>query len=177
MEPSDFARRLRGMHTIRPARLLPLVALAMLLASCSSTGAGPGATAGPTTTAPTSIHTAEAAADAVRAISPLFDGIEPKDPNLIGQGSYWEAVPLDSATPPSGWTVTYVVGWGDCQAGCIDRHSWTWTVAADGSTTFVGEEGSVMTSEMLASLQAASVTSGAGGRVTAGTGMPRGAAR
>ena len=30
--------------------------------------------------------------------------------------------------------VTFEVGWGDCQAGCIDRHTWTWDGGADGST-------------------------------------------
>jgi hypothetical protein len=37
-------------------------------------------------------------------------------------------------------------GWGDCQAGCISRHTWTVTLAGDGSMTVV-ESGSPLSDE------------------------------
>jgi carboxypeptidase family protein len=104
---------------------------------------------------------------AVRARTPLFDGLERKDPNLIGQGSWWDAPQgIDS------YPITVQVGWGDCQAGCIDRHTWTWDVGLDGSTAFGREEGSPLTDDVLAGLQGQSRSQGIGGRVTAGPTCP-----
>ena len=39
------------------------------------------------------------------------------------------------------YTVTFVVGWGDCPAGCINRHSWTFAVSKDGAVTIAAEQG------------------------------------
>lgn len=68
---------------------------------------------------------------------PLFDTFGPLNPDVIGLDRWWETQPLDGTVPPTGWTVRFTAGWGDCQAGCIDRHSWTWNVTADGTVTFV----------------------------------------
>ena len=43
---------------------------------------------------------------------------------------------------PGTWQVVYTVGWGDCQAGCIDQHTWTYQVTPDGTVTLISEEGS-----------------------------------
>ncbi|HSJ24706.1 MAG TPA: hypothetical protein VK929_08575 [Longimicrobiales bacterium] len=40
-----------------------------------------------------------------------------------------------------GWRLDYSVGFGDCPAGCIDRHTWSFAVAADGGVTFLGASG------------------------------------
>jgi hypothetical protein len=40
-----------------------------------------------------------------------------------------------------GWQVTVTKGWGDCQAGCIERHTWVFAVDATGTVTLVSEEG------------------------------------
>lgn len=40
-----------------------------------------------------------------------------------------------------GWRLDYSVGFGDCPAGCIERHTWSFAVAADGSVTFLGASG------------------------------------
>ncbi len=145
--------------------LLPLLA-ALLVAACGGTGSSPT----PTASAP--VDTPEAAAAAVKARIPLFDRIGPLDPNVIGADRWWEAVPLDAATPPAGWAITFTAGWGDCQAGCIDRHTWTWNVARDGTLTFVAEAGSMPTEEILAGLRGAATGTGAGGRVVAGPTCP-----
>jgi hypothetical protein len=33
------------------------------------------------------------------------------------------------------------IGWGDCPAGCIDKHRWTFTVDKAGTVTKTGETG------------------------------------
>ena len=104
---------------------------------------------------------------AIRARTPLFDGIAARNPDLIGQGSFWEAETTDD-----GWRITFEVGWGDCQAGCIDRHDWTWDVAKDGGVTFVAEEGSLPAEEVIAGLHAASTATGVGGSATGGPTCP-----
>ena len=37
--------------------------------------------------------------------------------------------------------VTVRIGWGDCQAGCIDEHTWVYAVSPDGSVTLQSEGG------------------------------------
>ena len=65
-----------------------------------------------------------------------FTGILRLDRNLIGQGSWW-----DAEAQPSGFRVQVEIGWGDCPAGCIDRHDWVFDVTADGTLTLVEETG------------------------------------
>lgn len=40
-----------------------------------------------------------------------------------------------------GWRLDYSVGYGDCPAGCIARHYWTFVVQPDGRVTYVGSRG------------------------------------
>ena len=82
-------------------------------------------------------------------------------------GSWWDAEAVDG-----GWRVTVEVGWGDCPAGCIDRHTWTWDVAADGRTAFGGETGTPLADQVLAGLQDASRAQGLGGWAIAGPACP-----
>ena len=105
--------------------------------------------------------------DAIRARVPLFDGIDARNPDLIGQGTFWTA----DATG-DGWRVTFETGWGDCPAGCIDRHTWTWDVAADGAITFIAEDGSPLTEDILAAMQASSTRTGVAGRALGGPTCP-----
>ncbi len=160
-------RRQRAMRRRRGLGLFlarPLLALSLLavVAGCAATG--PATT--PAATSP-DVSTADGAMAAVRARSPLFDGIARKDPNLIGQGSWWDAAASNGA-----WQVTVEVGWGDCQAGCIDRHTWHWTVARDGSLTFGGEQGTALADDVLGGLQDASTSQGIGGWAVAGPTCP-----
>lgn len=146
-----------------------LAVLALMLAACGGSGGSAGGTPAPTSP---SIDTPAAAAAAIKARTPWFDGIDALDPNVIGADRYWEARPLDGASPPSGWTVTFTVGWGDCQAGCIDRHTWTWRVVRDGTLTFDTEAGSALTEDVLAGLRGSATVRGVGGRVGAGPTCP-----
>jgi hypothetical protein len=170
MEPMPRFRRLapmmptrRPVPAARAALVLATLVLGLLVAACGGAGTPSGSpvpSAGP-------IETLDAAVAAIRARAPLFDGIAPHNPDLIGQASSWKAEPS-----ADGWRVTFQVGWGDCPSGCIDRHTWTWDVARDGTVTFVGEDGSALTEDQLAAMRAAATTAGVGGRVTGGPTCP-----
>lgn len=144
----------------RPLSLLGIL-VAMLLAAC-----GGGTTASPTGS-PMTVDSPEGAARQVAATSPLFEGIGPRDPDLIGQASWWEA-----ASTSDGWRVTFRVGWGDCPAGCIDEHTWTYDVTKDGSVSFVEERGTPVPPDVLDGLRAAVQATGVAGRVLAGPTCP-----
>ena len=73
----------------------------------------------------------------VVAAHPEFAGIIPLNQDLIGQCCWYEV-----ARVPAGYQVLIHVGWGDCPAGCIEKHDWTFLVSADGSIGLVGEKGS-----------------------------------
>ena len=79
----------------------------------------------------------EDAAARVIATDPRFAGATPLSPDLIGASKWWEA----TALPGGGYSIILTLGWGDCPAGCIERHTWTFTVAADGTVTPTGETG------------------------------------
>lgn len=135
---------------LRPlGRILPLGAVlgaAILVAGCGA-GAGP-ATTPPATPAPPmpsppmpsptngAVRTEEEAVATVLALDPRFAGIGPLSPDLIGQSAWYEVSPATV-----GWRVTITQGWGDCQAGCINRHTWTYDVDPRGVVTLVSEGG------------------------------------
>ncbi|MGZ9275620.1 MAG: hypothetical protein ACXW4L_00720 [Candidatus Limnocylindrales bacterium] len=130
------------MRTIRHSALL-LVALAIVATGCSGGPAasspgpsgsplGPSADGGPVTTP-------EQAIAAVVRHEASFAGISERDPNLIGQADWYEV------TPASGvgvFIVTIRMGWGDCPAGCIDEHVWTYAIGPNGEVTLQSERGS-----------------------------------
>jgi len=131
-------------------------AFALVVAACSGSAGAPtpGSTA-PASTAPAStpppasskvpastpgaggspITEAEAIAR-VLAQDPRFAGITPLDPDLIGQAAWYEVSPA-----VGGWRVTITKGWGDCQAGCISRHTWVYEVDGAGNVRLVEERG------------------------------------
>jgi hypothetical protein len=85
------------------------------------------------------IDTPEAAMAAIVAAHPEFAGIAPHDPDAIGQSRWWAARP---ASGVGAFVVQVFVGWGDCPAGCIDSHTWTFAVSPDGEVRLVSETGS-----------------------------------
>lgn len=104
---------------------LALSAIVLLLVAACSAGASP-----------TPITAGDAVA-AVLAQDPRFAGLTPPDPNLIGQSGWYEVQP----GADGGYTVRITIGWGDCPAGCIERHEWRYGVSAAGAVTLLGESG------------------------------------
>jgi hypothetical protein len=119
-EPDLLNRRPSVVHRSRTCALvLALVALAACMPSPVAT--------------PTS---AEEAVAAVLAQDPMFGAVEPRNPDLIGQAAWSEVTEADE-----GWEVVIRIGWGDCPAGCISEHTWTYAVSPTGDVTLVGESG------------------------------------
>jgi hypothetical protein len=117
-----------------------VVLLGLLVVACSAPGgagsATPTVSSGPTSTPVPSFIAAADAAAIVLAQDPRFAGIGARDQGLVGQGSWYEVTP-DAA----GWRVTVQLGWGDCPAGCINRHTWEYVVGFDGAASRTGETG------------------------------------
>lgn len=124
-----------------------LAALGLLIVACSqATAPSPSATvAPPSASLPPSpsvapigapITTAEAAATLVLASDPRFAGLTPADPNLVGQCCFYSAAPS-----AAGFTIRIEIGWGDCPAGCINRHHWFYSVATDATIHLDREDG------------------------------------
>lgn len=126
-------RRREAMTT----RLLPalLVLVAVAVSACGGAAGSP--TPVPTPT-PGPVTTAEEALAAVIAREPRLTGITALDPDLIGQGTFYEVMP---ASGVGAFVVKVTVGWGDCQAGCISRHEWLYAVQPDGTVQLQSEGG------------------------------------
>jgi hypothetical protein len=129
---------------------LPLLAVVAILAgacgaavgSAPPNGASPdGASPAPTPTpiAPLIASPDEAAA-LVIAADPRFAGTIKLTPEVIGLSRWWESKPLEGG----GFRIQLTIGWGDCPAGCINRHTWTYDVSAHGDVTFVEEAGDLI---------------------------------
>jgi hypothetical protein len=103
------------------------LAASLVLAGCGAAGGSPGP------------QTAAEAAQLALAQQDRFAGIGPRDDNLIGQAAWFEVT-----TSSDGWRVLIRIGWGDCQAGCISEHRWTYEVGRDGSVELAGEEGDAL---------------------------------
>jgi len=100
--------------------------------------------------------TSEEAVDQVLQQNPLFAAIGPHDPELIGQAAWYEVTET-----AGGWQVEIRVGWGDCPAGCINEHRWTYAVSSTGDVDLVEESGDPLPAD-----------SGVSGIVTAGPTCP-----
>src|SRR5690606_969212 len=67
-----------------------------------------------------------------------IDGIMHAEENgVAGDGADIRARVQDG-----GWRLDYSVGFGDCPAGCIERHTWSFRVTEAGTVTFLGRSGS-----------------------------------
>jgi hypothetical protein len=111
----------------RSGLLVATVLLAALAAACgSSSGSTPS----------TIVETPEEAAQLVIAGDPRFDGIGPQDPQVIGACCFWVAQAIGDE-----FEVVVEIGWGDCPAGCTERHRWRYSVSRSGAVALLGEEG------------------------------------
>lgn len=122
---------------IRRRTLLPLTLL--LLAACTPGGAP---SSPPSSSAPTPtpignpVARVDEAARLVIASDPRFAGVTKFDPELIGASAWWEG----TATT-TGFEITITIGWGDCPAGCINKHVWRYAVGSDASVSLIEESG------------------------------------
>ena len=82
---------------------------------------------------------AAAAARLALAQQDRFAGIGPHDEKLIGQAAWYEVTDVED-----GWQVLIRIGWGDCEAGCINEHRWTYAVARTGKVELTHEEGDAL---------------------------------
>lgn len=128
-------------HRSTPGRLLLPILAAALLAACGGGPAGSPGASGPTPSPSPSLPTApittpEAAAALALAADPRFASIKPPDPNLIGGCCSYTVTPRGED-----FEVAIEVGWGDCEAGCINRHHWAYLVTKAGAVTLQSEDG------------------------------------
>jgi hypothetical protein len=132
-------------RSTRPFLIMALAVLAVLWLTACAGGGSSGTSGEPTpvpmpSAIPTVITSPEAAVAQVIAANPRLTGIGALDPNLIGQSAWYE---VQQASGVGAFVVTVTIGWGDCPAGCIERHVQTYAVAPDGTVTTVSESGSV----------------------------------
>ncbi|HTK44744.1 MAG TPA: hypothetical protein VL749_05290 [Patescibacteria group bacterium] len=131
-------------------RALSLAAslLVATLAACSAAGAPtptPVPTVRPTPTPIVARVSSPAdAAALVIATNPIFSGTMELRPDVIGASRWWTA----TALPSGGYRVELTIGWGDCMAGCIERHVWTFDVDANGAVKLVSETGDSVPSDL-----------------------------
>jgi hypothetical protein len=119
-------------------RAMALLASSVLVVACATGGSVSSSSLAPTPTpvaAP--VVSPEDAAARVIGSDPRFAGATQLRPDAIGLSKWWEARSLQSGA----YEIKLTVGSGDCQAGCIDRHQWTFNVAADGTLKLVSESG------------------------------------
>ena len=137
----------RGLATI--AALLAILVACMSAASASpgqtpsrsaspihSTSPATDPSPGPTGIAADEVTSPAQAAAIVFAANPMFAGIAPLQPDLIGQSAWYEA-----SAAADGFGVVVTMGSGDCMAGCIERRTWTYSVSPDGTVDLVSEVG------------------------------------
>jgi hypothetical protein len=122
--------------------------LLIVVAACSAAGG----TAPPPPPSPSpsgsAVTSPEEALARVQAERPEFAGLGPLDPDLIGACCWSEAKAVEG-----GYQVKFTIGWGDCPAGCINRHVWTFAVAPDGRVGLIGEEGPAVPPDVMTGTQ------------------------
>jgi hypothetical protein len=127
-----------------PLRIL-LVAIALVtLAACSGGAVSGSPGSSPVASAGGPVTSRVQAVERVVQSEPRLTGIGQRDPNMIGQSSWYEVTP---ASGVAGFIVTVRVGWGDCQAGCISEHTWVYGVGPDGTVRLESEAGDTVPAE------------------------------
>jgi len=97
------------------------------------------------------IATPEDAHAAVLAAGGPFDEFTYNDGALIGATKYYD-VKGDSGSTAT-WIVVYTYGWNDCEAGCINAHSFVYQVdPLTGAATFDSHQGDVLPADAPAAL-------------------------
>ena len=106
---------------------------------------------------------AEAHAAVIASGAPFADFVL-LDDELIGASQYYEVKgePGSSAT----WIVVYTYGWGDCPAGCINRHTFVYQVdPVSGAVSLDSHEGEALPTDAPEGLLVIEALNGATGGV------------
>ena len=111
-----------------------LAAVAVLLAMGCAGGAGAGLASPP----PVQVRTGGDAVAAVIATEPRLQGIQAFDSGMIGQSSWYT---VEQASGVGAYVVSIRIGWGDCEAGCMNEHTWMYAVVPDGIVRLQSEAG------------------------------------
>jgi hypothetical protein len=138
-----------GRRVARAPALAVLIALSLVLAGCLASGGTGGSpqssVAAPTPTpVPAPVASLEDAAARAIATDSRFAGATQVQPDSIGLTKWWKGVSLASGA----YQIDVFLGWGDCPAGCINYHQWSFEVAADGTVTPTGESGDPLPSNL-----------------------------
>ena len=105
------------------------------------------------------IATPEDAHTAVLAAGGPFDEFTYNDGALIGATKYYDV--KGDAGSAAIWIVVYTYGWNDCEAGCINEHSFVYQVdPLTGAATFDSHQGDVLPADAPAALVALTGRSG-----------------
>lgn len=117
-------------------RLPTMLALVLALAACSG-GAGATPTLPPVGSPGPTITTPAQAAARVAETDQRFLGVAEQSAAVIGASAWWTSESMAAG----GFRITFTNGWGDCPAGCINKHNWVFEVGAAGVVTPAGESG------------------------------------
>ena len=134
------------MHTGQTRRFSALIALTLLIAAVSPARVSASESISLPIDSPAEAH------QAVLAAGAPFEDFVFLDGGLIGASQYFEV----KGDPGSGatWVVVYTYGWGDCQAGCISRHTFVYLVdPVTGDATFDRQEGDALPADAPESLR------------------------
>jgi hypothetical protein len=105
------------------------------------------------------IATPEDAHAAVLAAGGPFGEFTYNDGALIGATKYYDV--KGDAGSAATWIVVYTYGWNDCEAGCINAHSFVYQVdPLTGAATFDSHQGDVLPADAPAALVALTGRSG-----------------
>jgi len=137
--------------------LLPLALLLAVVAPAAAADESPAPEAVPYLVSGYSgtlpIATPEDAHAAVLAAGGPFDEFTYNDGALIGATKYYDV--KGDAGSAATWIVVYTYGWNDCEAGCINAHSFVYQVdPLTGAATFDSHQGDVLPADAPAALVA-----------------------
>jgi hypothetical protein len=97
------------------------------------------------------ITTSEEAHAAVLAAGAPFAEFVPLTDDLIGADSWYQAKGEAGSDAP--WAVVYTYGWGDCSAGCISTHTFTYLIdPLTGAATLDSHQGDALPADAPAAL-------------------------
>ena len=134
------------MRTGQTRRLSALISLTLLIAAVSPARVSASESISLPIDSPAEAH------QAVLAAGAPFEDFVFLDGGLIGASQYFE-VKSDLGSGAT-WVVVYTYGWGDCQAGCISRHTFVYLVdPVTGDATFDRQEGDALPADAPESLR------------------------